>query len=549
MDGKQRFSLRISIGGALIGAILLTSLFLGGSSLAMWRDSARRDLESRMRELAGTAVLLIDADAHKGLRAESDMDGEAYASLRAKLQKVRAASPDIRFLYTYRLGSGESKPRFVLDTGTPGTDFSPLGQVYETMTATLAASFAPPYEVRVEPAFFTDRWGTWLSAYAPIIDASGRLEGVLGMDMDAGSIAADEARLVLLMVGLTLAIVVVMGLGSLVLARRIARPLLALSKEMGEIRELNLDADEGIKSAISEVALMSGAVENMKMGLRSFRKYVPTDLVAQLIGMQKEASLGTTKQDLTIFFCDLENSTTAGEILSSEDLNRLMTGYFQAVTRILRAHGATIDKFIGDAVMAFWNAPLPVLDHAYLGAKASLEVHLELDRLLDEWRSRGLPPLATRIGLNSGSVLVGNVGHEERLSYTAMGDAVNLASRLESLNKYYGTRILVGEETLKGIGGRLPSRPVDRVAVKGKSKGSLISEIAEETPTWWTSYGAAWSAYESRDWKGALELFERVERPDGIADGPSKALAARCRRFVEQGAPADWTGTWFMQEK
>ncbi len=455
MEAKQRLSLRISLAGSLVIAVLLTSLLLGGVTFAMWKKSLRDDLIRRMSDLAGAAALLVDPGIHAGLVKPSDMEGPAYNDLRSRLLGLRSLSSDIHFLYTFRLAPGDENPRFVLDTGTPGKDFSPLGEEYQSTTDTLRSAFSKPWRVRVERSFYSDQWGTWLSAYAPILRPDGTLEAVLGMDMDAGRIILMENNLLLLMTGLTVGIILLMGGFSLVIAKRIARPLLALSQDMGRIQELQLEADLEINTNISEVAIMHVALENMKMGLRSFRKFVPADLVTQLISMQKEAVLGTSKQELTIFFCDLENSTTAGEMLSSEDLNRLMTGYFQTVTRILQKHGATVDKFIGDAVMAFWNAPLPLPDHALRGARASLEIRKEMDIQQLEWQDKGLPALATRIGLNTGIVLVGNVGHEKRLSYTAMGDAVNLASRLESLNKYYGTRILVGEETLARLGDAL----------------------------------------------------------------------------------------------
>ncbi len=533
---------------SIVGAVLLTSLLLGGITFTMWRQSLRTDLRERMHDLAATAALMVDPVLHHGLNKAVDMETETYKLLRERLRQVRAASPDIHFLYTYRWIPGESKPRFVLDTGNQGVDFSALGEECSNLTSTLQASFEKPYRVQIEPDFYTDQWGTWLSAFAPIIDNKGQLEGVLGLDMGAGDIIAQENQLLLMVGGITLAIIIIMALISWLIAQRIARPLLILSQDMGRIQELKLEADIDIHTNIREVALMHTALDNMKMGLRSFRKYVPADLVSQLISLRQEAVLGTSKQELTIFFCDLENFTTASELLSSEDLNHLLTDYFQTITQILQKHGATVDKYIGDAVMAFWNAPIALADHQLCGARAALEIRLELDKRQIEWAKQGLPSLSTRIGLNTGTVLVGNVGHEERLSYTALGDAVNLASRLESLNKYYGTLLLVGEETLQAIGDRMVWRRVDRVAVKGKSKGTLIGEIVNERPAWWTDYEAAWQAYESADWNRALHLFEQVKRPEG-EDGPSRVLAERCRRFIERGVPADWTGTWVMQAK
>ena len=545
---KPRLSLRISMTGSLVGAVLLTSVLLGSIIFTMWRQYLRDDLATRMHDLAATTVLMVNPEIHHGLRKPQDMQTKGYQDQRLLLQKVRAGSSDIRFLYTFRWTAGQDKPLFVLDTGTIGVDFSPLGEAYDTMTPTLKASFTPPYKVHVADAFYTDQYGTWLSAYAPILAADGSLEGVLGLDMDASGITRMEVQLLLLVSGLTLGIIALMGMVSIAIARQIAKPLQLLCKDMGQIQQLKLESTVKVRSNISEVLQMYQALENMKMGLRSFRKYVPSDLVSQLINLEQEAVLGTSKQELTIFFCDLENFTAASESLTSEDLSLLLASYFEKISAILQSNGATIDKFIGDAVMAFWNAPLPVADHPYLAAKASLEVLQAMEQLRADWRARGLPALSMRIGLNTGPVLVGNVGHKDRLSYTALGDAVNVASRLESLNKHYGTRILVSEPTLDRIRDRIAYRIIDRVAVKGKTQGAYIAEIAFDRPAWWLDFDLARQAYEQRDWSGALQLFAQLQAR-GVADGVSAVLAARCRQFIAHGAPADWTGVWVMQDK
>jgi class 3 adenylate cyclase len=547
MNVPNRYSLRVSLAGALIGAVLLTSLLLGGVTFGLWRQSLRHDLSVRLSEVAGAAALVVDPAAHASLTKPEDMDGLVYQGLRQRLLAVRHLSPDIHYLYTFRWTPGEPAPRFVLDTGTKGVDFSALGEAYQTMTPTLKRAFEKPYAVQVQPDFYTDEYGTFLSAFAPLVAADGTLEGVLGLDIDATQVQASEARLLALVGGLTLVITVFMALVSWWFSRRISRPLQALSRDMGRIQEFHLDGVVTIDTRIREVVTMKDSLDNMKKGLRSFKKYVPADLVADLIGLNKEAVLGTEKADITVFFCDLANFTTASEILESDQLNLMLTGYFDLVTRVLQAHGATVDKFIGDAVMAFWNAPKPVADHEWRAAVACLEVQRGLVALAAEWHAKGLPPLATRIGLNSGTVLVGNVGHENRLSYTALGDPVNLASRLESLNKFYGTTLLAGEGTLKAVGDRVAWRPVDQVAVKGKTRGTLIGELGTEAPAWWADYRRAWELYLARDYRAAVVGFDACVA--GAHDGVSAVLAARCRRFLEFGVPADWTGVWVMQEK
>ncbi|MEI6389062.1 MAG: adenylate/guanylate cyclase domain-containing protein [Spirochaetota bacterium] len=548
MKTRNRMSLRLSISGSIIVTVIATTLLIGGTTVWMSRQSMREDLSKRMIDVLSILRGQIDPELHATLHVRGDMSKPAYIGLRDRLLEMRKAVPDISYLYTFRMDSGQDKPYFVLDSGTQD-DFSALGDVYDEATATMLESLAPPFKVRVESDFATDQWGTWLSGYIPIINAEGGIEAVLGMDMSASYISAHEQGLMLSILAIALVIAGAMVLFSVFIARAIARPLLALSDDMSHIAELKLDTVVKLRTGVKEVLLMVDALENMKKGLRSFRKYVPADLVTQLIGMQQEAVLGTKRQDLTIFFCDLAHFTTHTERLSPEDLNILMSAYFVAITEALQKEGATIDKFIGDAVMAFWNAPQALEDHALRALRASLAVQDAFAAAMAGLAKPGLPELVVRVGLATGEVMVGNMGHEGRLSYTAIGDAVNLASRLESLNKFYGTRILVAEETLRQAGNQIHFRPIDKVAVKGKDQGIVISEIAKAEPAWWADYRGAWEAYGEGDWTRAFEGFSRLADDPLIADGASKALSARCRDFLEGGVPELWNGTWAMQEK
>ncbi len=545
--GRRRFSLRVTLGSLLIGVVLLTSLALGTGAYVMWRRSMRANLSTHLHDVVASAVLLVDPAAHAELKRPEDMEGASYLGLRGKLAALRAQVPEIHFLYTYRWIAGEAAPRFVLDTGV-GAQFSPLGRAYSSSTPTLRAAFTAPYQIRVEPTFYTDEYGTFLSAYAPILAPDGRLEAVLGADIDASEIVALERRLLALVSLLTLGIAAVMALGAWWLSRWFSDSLRGLSNDMQRIQALELDGQVPITSRIDEVVAMMEAFDNMKRGLRSFRKYVPRELVAELIQLKKEAVLGTQRIDATVFFCDLGGFTNASERLSEDELTFLLGSYFALVTRCLQKRGATIDKFVGDAVMAFWNAPLPQADHALLAAQASLEIARGMRDLVERWEERGLPGLEIRVGLNTGPVQVGNVGHEDRLSYTVLGDAVNLASRLESLNKYYGTTILAAASTLAAVGDRLAWRPVDIVAVRGKTQATEVGELADEAPAWWGPYREAFALYRARQWGAAAEAFERIRTEDG-PDEVSVVLAARCRSALRGEVPPDFDGTWVMHDK
>lgn len=261
---------------------------------------------------------------------------------------------------------------------------------------------------------------------------------------------------------------------SIFLARRVTNPLATLASEAQEIGRGNLEPTEFRANPIREVDSLFRAKEEMKRGLRSFQKYVPKEIVNELLRSGQEAELGGSRIRLTVLFADLVDFTSLAERMEPEQVVELLTRFHEAMSTTIVQNRGTLDKYIGDAVMAFWGAPAPNSDHAYLACKSALEAQQRLEKLRAEQEASGHPPIRCRIGINTGDSVVGNMGIPSRLSYTAIGDSVNLASRLEGLNRYYGTEILAAEETIREVGDRLVARRLDRVFVKGKSQGVFV---------------------------------------------------------------------------
>jgi len=222
------------------------------------------------------------------------------------------------------------------------------------------------------------------------------------------------------------------------------------------------------------------------------------------------------------------------------------------MSREISSHDGTIDKFIGDAVMAFWGAPAANADHAVDACRAALagQRALRASGLTDD----GGRPLHVRVGINSGDMLVGNIGSEVRLNYTVIGDAVNVASRLEGANKEYGTDIIIGEETRRLAGDRILVRELDRLMVYGRTGGIAIYELLDiaETPAvlpaWVALHERGLAAYRSRDFAGAASLFRQVldARPD---DQPARVMLERCSQYLQSPPGADWDATNAMKTK
>jgi adenylate cyclase len=232
-----------------------------------------------------------------------------------------------------------------------------------------------------------------------------------------------------------------------------------------------------VATGVAELDRLGDAMRQMKQALGLFGIYVPRDLVRQLIAQGSELRLGGERRQLTVMFSDVQDFTRIAEGLDPEELMRIASAYFEAVTVELLRNGATIDKYIGDAVMAVWNAPRRDLAHAMHACHAALRVRQVTLTLAEAFTARGWPALRTRFGVHTGQAVVGNLGSSDRMSYSAVGSMVNLASRLEGLNKMYGTQILVSEATLRGAGSAFVARPVDLVTPKGIGDPVEIHEL------------------------------------------------------------------------
>ncbi|HEY7066600.1 MAG TPA: adenylate/guanylate cyclase domain-containing protein [Chloroflexota bacterium] len=280
---------------------------------------------------------------------------------------------------------------------------------------------------------------------------------------------------VTLLVGMGfLALAVLLGY---VLAYRITHPLRAIAADLEQVGSFRLSALPAPHSFVKEIAIVSDSVERMKASLRSFGRYVPAALVEDVITSGREARLGGECRVLTIHFSDIVGFTSISEALDPTQLVEHLGEYLQAMTEIVRRHDGTIDKFMGDGILAFYNAPNAVPAHAAQACRAALAAHRCLDELRPRWQAAGKPAFRTRIGLHTGEALVGNIGTPERFAYTVIGDAVNLASRLEALNKVYATEILASQEVREAAGPGFVWRQLDRVAVVGRREGTLVNEL------------------------------------------------------------------------
>jgi adenylate cyclase len=262
------------------------------------------------------------------------------------------------------------------------------------------------------------------------------------------------------------------------LARRIAQPLELLAHQVDNIQQLKFTHDQPLqRSSFSEIDQLSVSINRMQKAIGAFAAFVPVDLVRGLMNSGKQLELGGRSRFLTIMFCDLESFSTLSESSPSQELLLRVSKYFEISTNAINEEFGTVDKFIGDGVMAFWGAPNTLDDHAYRACSAALKIQDQMHLMNQIWEGQGLPPLKVRIGIHSDAVLVGNIGSLKRMSYTVMGDGVNVAARLEGINKELGTQICISKAVYREAGEKLNVRSMNEVTVKGRKSMIEVYEL------------------------------------------------------------------------
>lgn len=327
--------------------------------------------------------------------------------------------------------------------------------------------------------------------------------------------------------------------GIFVVARVISHQIEKLTGQMGYIDTFELDKIDGVNSHIREIQTMNDSLMKSVTTIRAFAKYVPAQLVRQLLDRGEEIRVGGKEAKLTLMFSDIEGFTGIAERLGSDQVMEHLSDYFDHITSIVRREKGTVDKYIGDSLMAFWGQPIPLDNGPYLACRAALLCVAELEVANREWEAQGKPVMITRFGIHTGVVTVGNVGSRDRLNYSAVGDNVNVASRLEGVNRDYGTRVVISASTYKHIKDQFWCRSLDRVQVKGRSEPIRIYELLAErgekpgqlrdadSVRFYAEYERAYEAWESGNGERALKILDSITvlKPD---DKPAKLLRKRC---------------------
>jgi adenylate cyclase len=306
--------------------------------------------------------------------------------------------------------------------------------------------------------------------------------------------------------------------------------------------------------AIISIKLVSE--ESQKKFIKgAFSRYIAPDVIDQIMLNPEALQLGGENRRITIFFSDVAGFSTISEKLSPPELVALLNEYLTEMTDIIISHGGTIDKYEGDAIMAFYGAPQPYIDHELRACKAAIDMKKKLREMQEKWRNVGQHELFVRMGMNTGLAVVGNMGSKMRMDYTAMGDSVNLASRLEGANKWYGTTAMISENTYSNVKDHVDVRKLDTIRVIGKTepiviyelfgmKGSLPQKVYDVIDL----YNKGLEMFSEHQWKKAHKFFNEALAilPD---DGPSKTYVGRCEDYMKKPPSKNWDGVYSLKSK
>lgn len=343
-----------------------------------------------------------------------------------------------------------------------------------------------------------------------------------------------------------------------------SQPIVNLAHEAQKIHAFDLEDSVNIQSSTKEITKLANEIQNMKTNVKNFARFIPKELVQKFIRSGEDVEIGGKEVNITVLFTDIANFTTLSEARDPTKLVTQLSEYLEELSSVILKNKGTIDKYIGDAIMSFWGAPDVDANQTENACLSALICTEKLTGLNKYWVNSDQCEFITRFGIHEGRAIVGNIGSSERMNYTAIGDNVNLAARLEGANKQYGTNILISEPVHEKLGANFIRRPVDIVAFKGKAEGIKIYQlvgiddhaylrpISQKYRDYLTQYNEAYEAYAQRNWKSAKKLFSNLRATASKIDLEDKLIEIyyqRAEAFIKNPPEKNWDGIIHLKEK
>jgi adenylate cyclase len=465
---------------ALVGtAVVSTSLGLGIAYYEV-KGFFIDQLRSKVMSIAAAGAANLDGDLFETIHSN---DSPNYQKAQQELRKIRDASrrKDVFVKFVYTLIPRPEDPErffFQVDAEEPTPDFSYYNDEVpdakdDKVSAHINDVFAPPN-------FIENEWGTWMTGFAPIYDSQCKYVATLGVDLRASDVLA-ELRQLLRFGAVSFGAALLLALLSAhFLSRRETLSLNSLCAGVKEIGEGNLSARVNLATR-DEFDDLAKAINIMAKGLEererlklSFTRYVSQHIMESILKSETPVKLEGERRKITLLFSDIRQFTKLSEKMRPEDVVAFLNEYFGLMVDVIFKNKGTLDKFIGDGMMIEFGAPLADPDQEFHAVTTAIEMQQELQKLCQKWESEGKPRINMGIGIHTGDAVVGNIGSEKRIEYTAVGDAVNVAARLEQLTKEIKIPILVSETTVKAVEKQFPFKALGPMTLHGRADTIVV---------------------------------------------------------------------------
>lgn len=478
---KYRTKLYLAFGGLVLGTVLL----LEGFSYIESKKKFIQMVRSQVIGIAATAATLVDKNDVQSVKEQLNDKTENFASLVHQLRAIRDAN---RHLYTYvqDIYLIEPNPHYpdqviIVADASQQDNYAPPGTAYpEGVNIGILKHLNEPFSPH---SIVEDRWGRFLPGYAPIYSESGQYLATLGVNLSVHFVYHTLFRLtwvsfvamgIALLAGLTVASILASGVARSL--KGIIEGVLNIGNGQFQTR-IEIQSKDEFSELASSINMMALELQERDRLKLSFIRYVSKDVMEKISRSGKMPALGGEKRKITVLFSDIRNFTRLAETLSPEQVISLISDFMTVMINLVFAKNGTFDKFVGDGIMAEFGAPLEDLDQERHAVETAIAMQLELQKLNEKWTAQGFPHVSMVIGIHTGHGVVGNIGSEKRMEYTAVGDTVNTATRIEEAAKKLETSILISETTWIPIRNRFVSKDLGPLYLKGKTKAIKVYSI------------------------------------------------------------------------
>ena len=468
-------------------SVTVVSVVLG---LAIAYFKIRKQLfqqhRSKVKSIAATAAPFINSDLLENLHGPSDENSAAYIELKNQLQGIRdinrRSDMYVKFVYILRpTNTNPAKLQFVVDAEESELEVSHIGDLISAESSGNLLEHLD--EVYSPKGFVKDPWGSFLYGYAPIFDSDGRYVASLGVDIYAHEITARLNRLIYYGIYALAVAVAFSIILAFILSKRATYALGNLCSAVDAIGRGDFNYQMEVETN-DEFSHLADDVNHMAVGLKekewlksNFSRYVSNHIIEEILHSKKETKLEGERRKITVLFSDIRQFTLISEKLPPEEVVSLLNEYFEGMLEVIFSHAGTLDKFIGDGIMVEFGAPLDDPDQEKNAILTAINMKKALHNLCNKWRSQGKDPIEIGVGIHTGEAVVGNVGSQIRMEYTAIGDTVNVAARLEKQNKTYSTSIIVSSTTYDPIKEQFPFECLGEITLPGREGKLTIYTI------------------------------------------------------------------------